>query len=39
MNRGNEQLTFKDRREAHMKAIEFIKMQVQGKLDSKTLQY
>lgn len=35
--REAEQLAFKDKKEAQKKAIEFIKMQVQGKLDSKTL--
>lgn len=37
--REDEQLTFRNKQEAQKKAIEFIKMQVQGKLDSKTLQY
>ena len=37
--RVDEQMTFKTKQDAHLKAIELIKMQVQGKLDSKTLQY
>lgn len=37
--RNEQQLIFKDKRDAQRKAIEFIKSQAEGKLDSKSLQY